>query len=308
MQTILGAGGVIGRELAKELPRYTDHIRLVSRNPERVNADDETFRGDLLVADDVLRAVEGSDVAYLVAGLRYSLPVWRAEWPVIMANVIEACTAHGTKLVFFDNVYLYGRVNGWMTEDAPIHPSSKKGEVRARLHERIMREVEAGRLRALIARAADFYGPGAVLSFVQALVFDRLAEGRRAQWLVNDRVRHSLTYTPDAGRATALLGNTESAYGQVWHLPTDRTAPTGREFIAMAAREFGTAPDYRVRPKGAVRLAGLFSGVVRETVEMLYQNDSDYLFSSSKFAVNFDLPPTPIAEGIRATVRATAGR
>ncbi len=308
MQTILGAGGVIGRELAKELPRYTDHIRLVSRNPERVNADDETFRGDLLVADDVLRAVEGSDVAYLVAGLRYSLPVWRAEWPVIMANVIEACTAHGTKLVFFDNVYLSGRVNGWMTEDAPIHPSSKKGEVRARLHERIMREVEAGRLRALIARAADFYGPGAVLSFVQALVFDRLAEGRRAQWLVNDRVRHSLTYTPDAGRATALLGNTESAYGQVWHLPTDRTAPTGREFIAMAAREFGTAPDYRVRPKGAVRLAGLFSGVVRETVEMLYQNDSDYLFSSSKFAVNFDLPPTPIAEGIRATVRATAGR
>ncbi len=305
MQTILGAGGIIGRELAKDLPRYTNRIRLVSRNPERVNAGDETFRADLLAADDVLRAVEGSDVAYLVAGLRYSRAVWRAEWPVIMDNVIGACAALGTKLVFFDNVYLYGRVAGWMTEDTPIRPASRKGEVRARLHERIMNETAAGRLKALIARSADFYGSGAGLSFVQAMVFDRLAQGRKAQWLVNDRVRHSFTYTPDAGRATALLGNTDSAYGQVWHLPTDRNALTGREFVTLAAREFGTAPDYRVLPKWAVRLAGLFNGVVRESVEMLYQNDSEYLFSSSKFVVNFDLPPTLMAEGIRATARAT---
>ncbi|MCB0684622.1 MAG: hypothetical protein KDC32_27455, partial [Saprospiraceae bacterium] len=31
MQTILGAGGAIGIELAKALPQYTDRIRLVSR-------------------------------------------------------------------------------------------------------------------------------------------------------------------------------------------------------------------------------------------------------------------------------------
>lgn len=34
MQTILGAGGSIGTELAKELINYTKDIRLVSRNPK----------------------------------------------------------------------------------------------------------------------------------------------------------------------------------------------------------------------------------------------------------------------------------
>lgn len=43
MQTILGAGGAIGIDLAKELLAYTDKIRLVSRNPVKVNAGDELF-------------------------------------------------------------------------------------------------------------------------------------------------------------------------------------------------------------------------------------------------------------------------
>ena len=33
MQTILGSGGAIGVQLAKELTKYTNEIRLVSRNP-----------------------------------------------------------------------------------------------------------------------------------------------------------------------------------------------------------------------------------------------------------------------------------
>jgi len=41
MQTILGAGGAIGTELAKALTKYTNKIRLVSRNPKKVNPGDE---------------------------------------------------------------------------------------------------------------------------------------------------------------------------------------------------------------------------------------------------------------------------
>lgn len=303
MQTILGAGGVIARELAKNLPKWTDRIRLVSRDPSKVNPDDEIMAADFLDKDQTERAVAGSDVVYLAVGLRYNVRVWRRDWPVLMRNVIEACVRHGARLVFFDNVYAYGQVNGWMTETTPIHPSSRKGEVRARLHTMIMDEVRQGRLRALIARAADFYGPQTPLSFVNFLVFENLRRGRRPMWMANDRVRHSFTYTPDAGLATAMLGNTESAFGQVWHLPTDGNALTGREFIQSAATEFGAASRYRVLSKGMLRLIGLFNGNVRENVEMLYQNSAPYLFDSRKFEAAFDFKPTPYQVGIRETAK-----
>ncbi|MGZ4887477.1 MAG: NAD(P)H-binding protein, partial [Candidatus Aminicenantales bacterium] len=158
MQTILGAGGVIGVELARNLPGFTDRVRLVSRSPVKVNPGDEIFPADLLDADQVFRAVEGSEVVYLAVGLPYKLKVWRAQWPVLMRNVIDACIKHRAKLVFFDNVYVYGRVDGWMTETTAIRPVSQKGMVRAGLHSMIMDEVARGRLTALIARSADFYG------------------------------------------------------------------------------------------------------------------------------------------------------
>jgi len=303
MQTILGAGGIIGKELAKSLRKYTDKIRLVSRNPKKVNLTDAIVSADLMDAEQTLQAVQGSEIVYLTAGLPYNIKTWRSQWPIIMKNVIDACKKHNAKLVFFDNVYSYGRVNGWMTENTPMKPSSKKGEVRKKIADMILDEVDKGNLKAIIARSADFYGPNTPLSFVNVMVFDNIRKGKKAQWLINDRVRHSLTYTPDAGKATAILGNTESAYNQVWHLPTDRNALTGKEFIEKAAKEFVLTPRYMVLPRWMVQMVGLFNGIVRESVEMLYQNDSDYLFDSSKFDKAFNFKTTSYSQGIRETVK-----
>jgi nucleoside-diphosphate-sugar epimerase len=303
MQTILGAGGIIGKELAKSLPKYTDRIRLVSRHPKKVNPSDEIVAADLVVAEQTLKAVEGSEIVYLTAGLPYNIKTWQSQWPVIMQNVIDACKKHSAKLVFFDNVYSYGRVDGWMTENTAMHPSGKKGEVRKKIAGMILDEVGRGNLKAIIARAADFYGPNTPLSFVNVMVFDNIRQRKKAQWLINDKVRHSLTYTPDAGKATAILGNTESAYNQVWHLPTDKNALTGEEFIGKVAKEFGLSPRYMVLSRWMVQMVGLFNGVVRESVEMLYQNDADYLFDSSKFENAFEFKATSYSQGIRDTVK-----
>ena len=59
MQTILGANGTIGSVLASELRSYTDKIRLVSRNPRKVNDSDELFPADLSVHGAVDIAVAG---------------------------------------------------------------------------------------------------------------------------------------------------------------------------------------------------------------------------------------------------------
>ena len=60
MQTILGAGGAIGIPLARELKNYTDQIRLVSRNPKKVNSTDELFSVDLSDLSQVEKAIAGS--------------------------------------------------------------------------------------------------------------------------------------------------------------------------------------------------------------------------------------------------------
>lgn len=302
MQTILGSTGVIGTELAKSLAQYTDKIRLVSRNPKRVNPTDQLVIADLTNLNQVLTAVEGSDVVYLTIGLKYKLGIWQTQWPLIMQNVIAACKTHRAKLVFFDNVYAYGLVKGWMKEDTMINPSSKKGEVRAQISQMIMSEVEKGNLDAIIARAADFYGPNTPLSFVTVTVFDNFRKGKKAQWFIDANKKHSMTYTPDAAKATAILGNTKSAYNQIWHLPTDKNVLTGKEFIELSAAAFGVKPNYMVLKKWMIQMAGYFVPVVKESIEMLYQNEYDYLFDSTKFEKKFNFTPTSYKTGIVETI------
>jgi nucleoside-diphosphate-sugar epimerase len=276
----------------------------VSRNPKKVNPTDEVMSADLLNAEQTNKAVAGSKIAYLTAGLPYTTKVWTEQWPVVMKNVISACKMHNTKLVFFSNVYPYGKVSGWMTEDTPFNPCSKKGEVRAKIEETLLSEVKNGNLNAMIVRGADFYGPNTPLSFTDAMLFKNFAAGKKAQWMLNDHTKHSFTYTPDAGKATALLGNTESAYNQVWHAPTDRNVLTGKQFIEMAAKAFGVKPNYMVLPKWMIRMAGLFDANIKEAVEMLYQSEADYLFDSSKFDKAFNFKTTPYQEGIAETTKA----
>src|SRR4051812_11394337 len=241
MITILGAGGPIGAELAKILAYSKQPFRLVSRNPKPV-AGAEVFDADLSDQERTIRAVAGSSVVHLLVGLKYDLGEWQELWPRIMANTIEACKRARAKLVFFDNVYMYGKVDGLMTEETPYAPCSKKGEIRARIATTLMNEIRAGNLTALIARAADFYGPDTDHAVPNVLVLEPFAKRKTASWLVNAAVPHSMTFTPDAARGVAMLAERESAWNQVWHLPTAPNPPTGREFIEMGAKEFGVAP------------------------------------------------------------------
>jgi nucleoside-diphosphate-sugar epimerase len=186
-----------------------------------------------------------------------------------------------------------------MTEETPYSPMSKKGEIRARIATTLMNEVKAGSLTAMIARAADFYGPDTKNSLLNNLVFDAFQKRSTASWLANDRVPHSLTFTPDAARGVAILVERESAWNQVWHLPTSSPAPTGKELIELAARAFGVEPKYRVLKRPVLRVVGVFNPMVRELYEMLYQNDSPYVFDSTKFARAFGFAGTPYGDGIR---------
>jgi nucleoside-diphosphate-sugar epimerase len=305
MQTILGSGGAIGLELAKVLPQYTNKIRLVSRNPQKVNPTDELFSANLLNPDEADKAIQGSDVLYVTVGFPYSSKIWAQNWPAFVSNVIRSCKKHQSKLVFFDNIYMYDQnyLNG-MTEDTPINPSSKKGNIRAQIADQIMRESKEGNIQALIARSADFYGPGIKnTSMLTETVLNKLANGKKAMWMSSVKFKHSFTYTPDAAKATAILGNTDDAWGQVWHLPTASNPFTGKEWIDAIAKELGAKPKFQAAPKFLIRIIGLFVPVMKEMVEMMYQYDRDYVFDSSKFEKHFNFKPTSYIDGIKQIVK-----
>ena len=301
MITILGAGGAIGNELVKLLVAKKTPFRLVGRNPKATPGATEALAADLTNQDQAIRAVAGSTVVYLVVGLKYDHKIWQEAWPRIMGNTIEACKRAGAKLVFFDNVYMYGKVTGPMTEETPFNPCSKKGEVRATIATALINEWKAGALTGMIARAADFYGPETLNAVSNVLVFQPFSRNEKASWLVNDSVPHSLTYTPDAAQALLGLAERATTWNQTWHIPTTPSPLTGKEFVTLAAKEFGVAPKYRVLSRPMLRVAGWFNPLVRESYEMLYQSESAYLFDSSKFAREFGFAGTPYAEGIRTT-------
>ena len=304
MQTILGANGTIGSLLAKELINYTDKIRLVSRNPRKINESDELFPADLSNPVIVDGAVEGSDVVYLVVGFDYNLKTWEEKWPRLMRATINACIKHNARLVFFDNVYMYDiSAIPYMTEESIYNPPSRKGVVRRQIAQMIMEEVKAGKLMALIARSADFYGPNNDKSFVIEMVYKNFLKGKRANWFIDADKKHSFTFTPDAAKGTALLGNTEDAYNTIWHLPTDKCTLTGREFVKLFAKEMNVDNKLFVMPLWMIRLAGIFVPILKEMPEMMYQYDRDYLFDSSKFEKRFNFQPTTYQEGIRITVQ-----
>ncbi|SRR6266568_2465416 len=301
MHTILGAGGAISNELVKLLAARGQAFRLVSRRGASAPGATETVAADLADRDQTNKAVAGSSVVYLLAGLKYDHKLWAEMWPRIMLNTIEACKRAGAKLIFFDNVYMYGKVKGAMTEETPFNPDSKKGEVRAKIAYSLIQQWNAGKLNAMIARAADFYGPNASNGMANVLVFEPMSKKQKASWLINDSLLHSYTYTPDAGQALLMLAESESAWNQTWHVPTAPNPPTGKDFILRAAAAMGVPPKYRVLNKGMVRVAGWFDPVVGEVYEMLYQNDSPYVFDSTKYTRAFGFAGTPYPEGIKAT-------
>lgn len=299
VQVVLGAGGSIGKLLAKELKQYTETVRLVCRNPEQINSDDKLVSADLRDAEAVQSALAGATVAYLVAGLKYDSRVWARDWPIVIQNVVNACLKEGTKLVFFDNVYMYDKdAIPNMTEDSAMAPPSTKGTVRLEVVRHIMEAMATRNLKALIARSADFYGPGSKNGILNILVLHAISKGKKASWQVDPHKVHSFTYTPDAARATAMLGNTENAYGQVWHLPTSYERLTGHQLIELASGIKKRKASYRVLTPFILSLGGLFDRSIRELKEMQYQNDRDYFFNSDKFCTAFAFTPTSYRDGI----------
>ncbi|GHA20865.1 NAD-dependent dehydratase [Arenicella chitinivorans] len=305
MQTILGASGQIGTELALALnAHHTDAIRVVSRYPQKINESDSVMSADLLDPSQTSAAIAGSTVVYLTAGLPMDTARWVKQWPLIMQHVIEGCREHRAKLVFFDNTYMYAQTSEPQTEQTRFKPNGAKGRVRAQIANQLLAAMQAGHIEALICRAPEFYGPGKTQSITNATILSPLRAGKPARVFIADNTLRTLIYTPDASRAMALLGNTDHAFNQTWHLPCDDQRLTYQQFIALASDILQRPCDHKVLKAWQLHVMGLFNKSVRGTLELLPRYAHDNIFVSDKFKQRFpEFEITPYRTGLTQTLR-----
>ncbi|CAK15501.1 NAD-dependent epimerase/dehydratase family protein [Pseudomonas entomophila] len=288
MQTILGATGQIAVELARELAaHYTQDLRLVSRNPRKVNATDTLVKADLLDARQTVDAVKGSSTVYFTAGLPPDTTLWETQFPVMLRHALDAARAANARFVYFDNTYMYPQDARVLTEETAFAPVGRKGQVRAAMANLVLEEMARGDIPVLIGRAPEFYGPGKTQSITNTLVLDNIKAGKVPRVPVRDDTRRTLIWTPDASRALAALGNADDAYGSTWHLPCDDNRLTYRQLVALASEICGRDLPYKVLGKWTLTAAGLVSRQVRELRELLPRYAHDNLFDSSKFSERF---------------------
>jgi nucleoside-diphosphate-sugar epimerase len=299
LHAVLGTGP-LGLAVARQLAARGDRVRAANRGG-RADLPDSIEVASANVAEpaDATRACDGAAVVYHCANPPYAK--WPDLHPPLMDAIIEAAAATGARLVFGDNLYAYGPVDGPITEDLPYQAKGPNGRTRARIAETLLRAHEAGRIQATIGRGSDFFGPHAHLSTVGDRIFARAIAGTPAQVLGNPDVPHTVTYIENFARALVTLGERDEALGQVWHVP-NAEAVTMRRFVQMIFESAGHPPRLREAPRWGIAMAALFNPTLRAVKEQLYQSERPWVVDSSKFERAFRWGATPLPDAVSATV------
>ena len=313
LHVVLGAGGGTGGAIVRELVGQGRRVRAVTRGGNAAAsygtlppASFEDVAADVTEREQLRRALEGAAVVYHCAQPAYTR--WPQEFPAMTRGILAATAAAGAKLVFADNLYMYGLVDGPMTEETPPVAQTKKGKVRAAMAAELLEADRKGRLRVVIGRSSDYFGPGGVTSAIGERFFKALLAGKKVTWFADLDQPHTMSYLPDMARAFVVMGDRPEADGQVWHTPVAK-ALTGRQYIERAARVAGTPAKPAVMGLGTVRLVGLFMPVLREFPELMYQYDRPFVMDTSKFEAAFGpFAVTPHEDALRTTLAWYRGR
>jgi len=299
---ILGTGP-IGRAIMEELVLRGESVRLVNRSGkmEEIPARVEVVACDLYDPAGVQEVTRGAKVVYQSSQPRYY--EWPEKFPRLQKSIIDGLTGSGAKLVFVENLYMYGEPDGKpLTEDMPYQAHTRKGKVRGEISNAAFEAHKQGRVRVTAGRGGNFFGPWGVNSTMGGRVFYPLLNGKPAQLIGRTDLPHTHTYLKDFGKALVILGVQDEADGQAWHVPNDQPAMTEGELVSLFAEEAGVEPKIKTMGKLMMSVGGLFIPEAKESVEMMYEFEKPFIIDSSKFEKAFGMKATPIREAIKETV------
>jgi nucleoside-diphosphate-sugar epimerase len=297
--------GPTGRATAERLLAEGREVVVAQRTAPAALPKGATFVAcDALDRDAVVATARRGEQFVVAIGFAYNRMIWWQAWPKAIGNFVAACEATGARMVFIDNLYMYGPQTAPLVETMPLvktMPFASKPLTRAAATRVWTDACAAGRARVAALRAPDFYGPNVTLSYLGDPTIARMARGKRAIVLGSADIPHDYAYVPDIGRAAAtLLAAPDSAYGQAWHVPCAPTRTT-REILRIAAEALGVKPKLIAVPEFAVSALGSAVAFLKERSEMRFTFNRPYQVDSSKFAGTFWSDPTPLEEGVEKT-------
>jgi nucleoside-diphosphate-sugar epimerase len=301
LHVVFGASGGAGNAIVRELVARSLPVRAVNRAGDAsVPAGVERVAGDGLDLASMKVACQGASVIYHAVNVPY--PQWAEMLPPMMENFIAAADVEHARLVYVDNLYMYGKVDGPMRESTPVKPCSRKGQIRADLAATLMGAHEQGRVQAVIARASDFYGPGVLNAGLGEIALAPALKGKTANAVGNLDMPHTYTYIDDFAKALVTLGTRNEALGQVWLTPNAEALST-RQMLEMIFEEAGHKPKYRSAPGWMLTVMGWFNPMIREVKEMVYEFEMPFLVDHGEYDRVFgDVTPTPQPEAVARTV------
>jgi nucleoside-diphosphate-sugar epimerase len=301
VHVVFGAGQ-IGPLVAARLRSRGRVVRVVRRSAAPVAVPGaEVLHGDAMDAAFCAEAVRGAAVVYHCINAPYFARVWVQVLPRVQENLIAAAGREGARLVVLDNVYALGRPGGRsLSEDSPIAPCSRKGEIRARLAEALAAASRRGDVRAVVGRASDFYGPGGVSTYFNAMFWRRALAGRGGPFLADPDSPHTYHYVDDVAEGLAALGEDEGAAG-TWMLPCAPAEPT-HALVARFAAALGRPIPVKRVPPWAIAALGLVVPLVREVREMAYQWEEPFVVDDGRFRARYGDRVTPPDAAAHATV------
>ena len=301
LPVVFGATGAIGSAVVGELLRTGRSVRAVSRSG-RAPEGAQGVAADAADLAEAAAAAAGAAVVYHCASPPYTK--WPELFPALTRSILGAAESSGAKLVFADNLYAYGPVDGPLREDLPALAHGRKGRVRVEMAAELLRAHRDGRARVVIGRASDYYGPRGTGSTAGETVFGRILAGEKPQWTGRLDQPHTFHFLPDIARGLLVLADHREAEGQVWHLPAAEPL-TAQQFFDMVAQAAGRPVPVHasVASPALLAVAGMFSPLLREMRETTYQFRAPFVIDSSKFDGAFGhLEPTPHSDAVAQTV------
>ncbi len=299
---VFGSNGPLGQALIRELQKRDDvRIRAVSRSggglqPEGV----ERMAADALDLEATRKASKKASVIFHCMNVPYSK--WSGTLEPMMANLMAAAEDVRAKLVYADNVYAYGNVDGSLRETLPWEAATRKGRIRANILRMLEAGGETGDFSFTVGMASDFYGPGATQNaHLGTLVFERILKGQSAQYVGIPHLPHSFTYLPDMAADLVTLAFDARADNRTWHV---RNAPalSFEDLTGLLGQELEREIGIQSIPPFLLRMMGLFNRDIREIGEMLYQFRKPFIVDDSDFRNTFGGEATALVDGLHTTL------
>jgi len=300
---VLGAAGGIGSHVVEALLAQGRSVRAVTRTAATPPEGAEPRVADLRDPAALRAAVAGADVVVHAAQPAYTR--WPREFPALTAAIADA--AEGRRLVFADNLYGYGPVDGPLTEDLPGAATDAKGRVRVAMAEDLLRRHRDGRLEVVLGRAGDYFGPRGTSTVAGDAMVPAVIAGRTVRVVGATDVPHSWSYLPDVGRALAML--VDAAPGRPYHLPV--APPCSQQELADAFARAAGRDRARLSalPGPLHRVLALGHPMLRELLGTRYQFTAPFVVDDTRFRREVGaFTPTPLQEAAGATVAWFRGR